>query len=86
MIHVTEYTPTEPEIEKAVTFLRSLMDDPKAHRRELDPRAEGTTLAVVGALLGLAASDGADPAERVRGARAALVARERWAEQETKAA
>ena len=84
---MTEYTPTEPDIDRALAFLRVLMDAPTARRRDLDPRAESTTLAIVGATLELLDSDpSVDPGERVRSVRAALVARERWAEQETKAA
>lgn len=84
---MTEYTPTEPEIAAELRRLKEFMAEPGAapYRLELDPRAEGTTLAVVGAILGLVDEPGFEPAERIRAARAALIARRRW-EQETKAA
>lgn len=87
---MTEYTPTEPEIEKALQQLSDFMDARLTQRgmtrRQLDPDAEGTTLAVVRAILDLVDEPGFDAAERIRAARAAVEARRRWAEQETKAA
>lgn len=81
---MTEYTPTEPEITEALVYLVDHLAEP--HHMPSDVAADILTLAVVRSALRSLDDAGSAAPEQVRAARAALAARERWAEQETKAA
>lgn len=82
---MTEYTPTEPEITQA---LADLTRDIRyvAGSNATAEVADRIVMDRVSSRLAMFDEPGMDPVVLVRRARAFLAARERWAEQETKAA